>query len=102
MLLLFHVDESTILNKEQKEIIKIKLAARINEEGYLLVTEESDRSQLKNKELAIQKFYSLLARSFVKVKPRKPTKVPKGVKEKRIRQKKQRGEVKKLRSKKSE
>ena len=99
VLLMFGVDESQVLSAEQKDLVKAKLAARISEEGYLQVTEESDRSQLKNKELAIKKMLALLAKCFVKVKARKASKIPKSVKEKRIKDKKQRGEVKKLRGK---
>ena len=97
VLLLFHIEKSAFLTAEQKEIIRLKLANRINEDGYLYITDEGDRSQLKNKEKVVKKTYALLCKCFVKPKPRKVTKVPKGVKEKRIKDKKQRSEVKKLR-----
>jgi ribosome-associated protein len=95
--LLFDIENSAVLNEEQKILIKHKASARINEDGLMLVSEESTRSQLKNKELAIAKFLEIIAKCFVKPKKRKPTKIPKSVKEKRIKDKKRKGDIKKSR-----
>ena len=95
--LLFDVQASSVLSPEEKEIINHKAAARMNDDGLFVLSEESSRSQLQNKELAVEKFLLLIAKCFVKPKPRKKTKVPKSVKEKRIRDKKRKGEIKKVR-----
>lgn len=95
--LLFDVQQSAFLSDEQKNLILQKAANKINDEGILIIAEESDRSQLGNKELAIKKFFLLLEKCFAKPKPRKKTKVPRSVKEKRIKDKKKRGDTKKLR-----
>lgn len=95
--LLFDVRASAFLNDEQKNLILQKAANKINDEGILMIAEESDRSQLGNKEIAIKKFFQLLEKCFAKPKPRKKTKVPRSVKEKRIKDKKKRGETKKMR-----
>ncbi|MFL5752525.1 MAG: alternative ribosome rescue aminoacyl-tRNA hydrolase ArfB [Bacteroidia bacterium] len=95
--LVFDISASALLSEEEKEIIKHKAASRINDEGQLVMSEESSRSQLQNKELVIEKFLLLIAKCFVKLKPRKKTKIPKSVKEKRIKDKKRKGDIKKTR-----
>ncbi|MCX6182100.1 MAG: alternative ribosome rescue aminoacyl-tRNA hydrolase ArfB [Bacteroidetes bacterium] len=97
--LLFDVRNSLFLSDEQKELVLSKAANKINDEGVLMLSEESDRSQLKNKEQAIKKFLALIAKCFEKQKKRKKTKPSRSVKEKRLSNKKNRSEVKKLRSK---
>jgi ribosome-associated protein len=62
------------LDEEEKEIILQKLTARINNEGELIIVSQSERSQLQNKELAIEKFYSLIETALKPVRKRKPTK----------------------------
>jgi ribosome-associated protein len=95
--LLFDVQNSAFLSDEQKNLILQKAANKINDEGILIIAEESDRSQLGNKENAIKKFLQLLEKCFAKPKARKKTKVPRSVKEKRIKDKKKRGDTKKNR-----
>lgn len=80
----FNVVESTILTAEEKEIITAKLATRINNDGELVIVSQSERSQLANKEKAIEKFYSLLSKALKPVIKRKPTKPSKASKEKRL------------------
>lgn len=72
--LAFHVQRSQLLSDEEKQTIGTKLAAKINDEGYLKVSSSESRSQAWNKEDAIDKFYDLLHKAFVKPKPRKATK----------------------------
>ncbi len=95
--LLFNVQESAFLSDEQKNLILNKAINKINDEGILQLSEESERSQLANKELVVKKFFLLLEKCFEKPKPRKKTKVPKSVKRKRFDDKKKRSEVKKNR-----
>ncbi|TND05544.1 MAG: ribosome-associated protein [Bacteroidetes bacterium] len=96
----FAVAESVLLSDEQKNILLEKLANRVNKDGVLKLTEQSDRSQHENKERVIKKFYALLRKALTPVKKRKKSKVPKSVKEKRFQKKKVRSEKKKLRSEK--
>lgn len=95
--LLFDVNNSNILSDEQKNLILQKAANKINDDGILIISEESERSQLANKEIAIKKFFLLLKNCFAVAKTRKKTKVPRSVKEKRIKDKKKRSDTKKLR-----
>jgi ribosome-associated protein len=53
--LLWDVNATTVFAEGELAKIKAKLANRINNEGVLSVTVEEDRSQLRNKEIAIKK-----------------------------------------------
>lgn len=53
----FHVQHSALLTDEEKELVQEKLSNRINNEGYLQVVCQTERSQLKNKELCMQRFF---------------------------------------------
>jgi len=93
------VDASAEFTPEEKARIKEKLVNKINAEGFLLVKSQVERSQLANKQLVIKKMLGLVAKSLVQDKPRKPTKIPRAVKEKRIESKKRTGEIKDTRKK---
>lgn len=97
--LAFDVQKSAVLTDEQKATIQLKLAARINADGILKVTEEGDRSQLVNKENVQKKFIGLLKEALKKPKKRKPTKPSAESKEERLQGKKKRAEVKENRRK---
>lgn len=95
----FDVSASQHLTHEQKEIIYKKLGNRINNEGVLQVAVEEDRSQVRNKEIAINRFYDLLKLALQKRKKRKKTKPSKGAVERRLKKKKIKGEKKEMRKK---
>lgn len=95
----FDVLNSVLLTQEQKEIILNKLKHRITKEGVLQIIVQAERSQLGNKEIAIEKCYELLNKCFVVAKKRKATKPSKGAKEKRLSTKKRDSEIKKSRRK---
>jgi len=95
----FNVQASQILSPEQKELITIKLANKITDEGFLLVKSQTQRTQLGNKEEVIKKINALINHALIKPKKRKPTKPSKAAKEKRIESKKKKGEIKSGRKK---
>lgn len=70
----FHVDGSQALTEEEKELVRQKLANRINSEGYLQVVSQTERSQLQNKEQCLERFYELLRQALTKQKKRRATK----------------------------
>lgn len=93
----FDVNESERLSDEEKEKILLKLKNKISEDGILIVTAQDHRSQIKNKKLAIEKFY-LLLESALKEKPkRKKIRLPDAVRKKRLEAKRRLSEKKKLR-----
>lgn len=79
--LAFHVNHSELLSGDEKETISLKLASKINEEGYLKVSDSISRSQATNRENVLEKFYDAIEKALFKPKKRKPTKIPKAVKE---------------------
>ena len=70
----FNVAASILFSEEEKAIISEKLSARINNEGELIIVSQSERSQLQNKESAIEKFYTMVETALKPVRKRKPTK----------------------------
>jgi ribosome-associated protein len=80
--LAFHVNNSNLLNDEEKQIISEKLTSKINEDGYLKISDSESRSQATNRENVLEKFYHTIEKALIKPKKRKPTKMPKAVKEK--------------------
>ena len=97
--LCFDVPGSKLLSAEQKSHILKKLNARISSEGILRIVAQSERSQLRNKKHALEKFNELITSSFAVRKKRKASKIPKAIKEKRLRAKKLKAEIKKRRKK---
>ena len=78
---------SLLLSDEEKIILLAKLANKINANGELIITSQSERTQLANKEAAIHKLNRLISNALKVKKKRRPTKVPKAVKEKRLQTK---------------
>ena len=95
----WNVAATALLNEEQKKLVMEKLANKINADGNLLVKSQKERSQLGNKELVIKKMNALVTKALIVPKKRKPTKISKAAKEKRIDNKKKSGELKQLRKK---
>ena len=83
----FNVMESQLLTEREKEILQIKLATRISQEGILSIAVQIERSQLRNKQLAIEKFFDLVSKALAPIKKRRPTKPSRGAKERRLQAK---------------
>ena len=96
---LFHIQSSSLLTEEQKQILIQKLSNRINAEGFLLVRSQTHRTQLANKEEVIEKINQLVHDSLKKKKARIATRPGKQVKEKRLEWKKRNAETKSYRRK---
>ena len=97
----FDVAGSPTLSERQKEKILQRLGNRISNDGVLQVVSMQSRSQLTNREDALQRFVGLLASSLVEKMVRKKTRVSKGAKERRLQAKKRKGTIKLTRSRKS-
>ncbi|WP_410881055.1 alternative ribosome rescue aminoacyl-tRNA hydrolase ArfB [Myroides sp. DW712] len=79
VVLFWPLADSTVFNEEEKSRLARKLSNYISKEGLLILSAEDTRSQVKNKELVIQKLVALLKTALVQQKIRKETKVPKSV-----------------------
>jgi len=91
---------SQALTEEQKKRVLENLSKQLTTEGDLVIYNRSTRSQVQNKKLAFDELAKRIRKALHVPRRRMKTKISKGVKEKRLQEKKQRGEVKKLRSKK--
>ncbi|HNQ67135.1 MAG TPA: alternative ribosome rescue aminoacyl-tRNA hydrolase ArfB [Bacteroidales bacterium] len=90
----FDVGQSNVLYENQKEIIARKLKSRISDSGILVLTCQTSRSQLKNKESVIKKFYKMINRALIPPKKRIKTKPTPASKEKRLQEKREISEKK--------
>ncbi len=90
----FSISESQLLSNREKELLTSRLSAKITRSGELIIMAETERSQLRNKEAAIKRFYSLLEWGLRPVKKRIPTKPSKASRKKRMEEKKKHSEKK--------
>lgn len=93
----FDVTNSPSLASDLKGRL-IRLAGkRVTADGVLILEAKKYRTQEKNREDALARFYELIEKASVKPKLRHKTKPTKASKEKRLEGKKKRGEIKKNR-----
>lgn len=85
------------LPDDRKTRIRERLATRINRDGVLRVTSQVARSQAENRDRALTRMEELLRDALVEQKPRRKTRIPRAVKQKRLEEKKRTGEKKKMR-----
>lgn len=93
--------KSLAINDDQRSLITQKLKNKIDSDGILKMASSKTRSQLKNKEDAINKLLALIEKALTIQPKRIPTKVPKSVVKKRLSDKKKASEIKKMRSNKN-
>ncbi|AZA52114.1 alternative ribosome rescue aminoacyl-tRNA hydrolase ArfB [Chryseobacterium sp. G0201] len=91
---LWKVDESEFFNERQKALIQEKLKNRINLEGLLFLTVSESRTQLMNKNKAIEKIIDIVNKALIVPKTRIATKPSRAKKEKRLDTKKKISEKK--------
>jgi ribosome-associated protein len=88
------IDDSQILNPEQKALIKERLANRINADGHLQVRSQIHRTQLANKDEVVEKMNGLINHALKKRKKRIATRPSRSSKQKKIEGKKKQSEKK--------
>jgi len=98
--LFFNVAQCPTLTDWQKKRILTKLHTRADKNGQLRVVSQKHRTQLANRNTAIEKLKELITKALIRQKPRKKTKVPYSSKQKRLGDKKRRAALKQYRSKK--
>jgi ribosome-associated protein len=82
---------------EEKELLYTKLKNRINNEGELIIVSQSERTQLMNKTVVTEKFYSLVSKALTQQKKRRSTRPTLSSKIKRLEEKRNHGQLKNLR-----
>lgn len=84
----FKISDCQILTEEEKNLLFSKLKNAINNKGELIIVSQTERSQLKNKETAIERFFTLLEQALTKPKKRTKTKPTLASKAERLASKK--------------
>ena len=92
--LMFDVEQSQVLSEAQKEKIKTELRSRLTKEFMLILQCGESRSQHKNKKIVVQRLLAIIEESLTEDKERIPTKIPRKVKRRRLKNKRIRSEKK--------
>lgn len=92
----FDVRAST-LPEDVKSRVERLAGKRMTNEGILMIEARRFRTQEQNREDAIRRFVELVRKALVPPKPRKKTKPTQASREERLKEKKRKGEIKKMR-----
>ena len=93
----WNIGASEVPSELQKEMIRAANKSKVTKEDEIVISVDSKRSQLRNKQLAFKKLDRLLAKAFSKKKKRIPTKPSKASRKKRLDEKKKHAAKKELR-----
>ena len=93
----FEAERSPSLPDPVKRRLKRLAGRRWTKEGAVVIFCDETRHQARNREIARERLAELIRKALVKPKRRVPTKPTLGSKKRRLKAKKERGEVKALR-----
>ena len=88
------LEATAALSDEEKARLRERMPNRITRAGILHVTSQRHRTQAANREAAVTRLAELVAEGLQEEAERKPTKVPRRAKRKRLEAKRRRTEVK--------
>ncbi|WP_439183768.1 alternative ribosome rescue aminoacyl-tRNA hydrolase ArfB [Carboxylicivirga taeanensis] len=88
VILRFNIEHSQLLSLTEKKRLIEKLSSKLTSDNELIITNQESRSQIRNKEAAIEQFYMLLSKALAPVKKRFKTKPTRASVEKRLSNKK--------------
>ena len=94
VILKWNARSTQLLTELQKHMVLAAHVHKLTNEGELIVSADSKRSQLRNKEIAMKKLDRLLAQAFVRKKKRIATKPTKASQVERLDRKKKHSEKK--------
>jgi len=97
--LFFDIEESDLLTREEKSILKERLMSRLTDGKIVQIDVEDSRSQQRNKEIALKRLIKLLGENSKPKKKRKISKPSKAAIKKRLKAKKVKSEKKQFRRK---
>lgn len=83
----WHVGRSAVFTDAQKAAIREAAGNRLTLNDEIVLSAESERSQLQNKEEVIGRLQDLVARALLPKKVRRPTKVSRSQRRKRLEDK---------------
>jgi len=93
----FDVDASAALDDRQKALVRRRLGSRLTRSGVLVLHADEYRSQARNRAAAVERLHELLDGAVQVRTPRRPTQPTRGSTERRLADKRSRGETKRQR-----
>ncbi|NOX48076.1 MAG: aminoacyl-tRNA hydrolase [Chlorobi bacterium] len=93
----FNINETNLLSDDDKALLFEKTGNKINNQGELVLVSEKYRSQSRNKESVIEKFFEILESALTLPKKRIPIKLSETKKKKRLENKKKQSDKKERR-----
>ncbi|MCB9160078.1 MAG: aminoacyl-tRNA hydrolase [Caldilineaceae bacterium] len=92
----FDIGASSLPDTFKERLLALR-DRRISKDGVVIIKAQQFRSQEQNRAAALERLQELVQRIAAAPKTRRPTKVPRAAKRKRLENKKRRSEIKKLR-----
>jgi len=89
---------SAALSADERAWLVDRLRSRLTSDGTLIVTSTATRDQLKNRDDATSKLALIVRAALDRPKPRKPTRVSRGAKRRRVADKRHHSEIKRNRT----
>lgn len=93
----WNIARSAAPTPAQRARLLERLASRLDAEGTLRVVAAASRSQHANREAATERLLALVARALEVPRARRPTGVPRAERERRLAEKRRRGQIKRER-----
>lgn len=87
------------ITEEERMLLRNKLSSIINSEDFLYLNIDDERFQELNRKIALSRIENRIVQALVVSKKRKPTKPTKASKERKLKMKRIRSELKKYRAK---
>ncbi len=85
--LYFNIEGSSVFNELEKQKLSEFLNNRLNKEGVVVLACDESRSQFRNKAIVTQRFINLIEEGLKEQKKRRPTRIPRSAKRKRLNNK---------------
>lgn len=93
----WNIDASGAFSSKEKAMLKKALANKLTKEGDIILSAESERSQLQNKATVMARLQALVGTALIPKRKRVATKPTRGSKERRLDKKKKQSRKKEMR-----
>jgi len=95
---MWNVETSDALTDEQRDRLRSALGRRIHSDGTVRVTSQAERTQLRNRDAAIERLREIVAKALAPRRRRKKTSKPRAADEARLQEKRRRADIKRGRA----
>ena len=85
--LYFNIENSSVFDEVEKQKLSEFLNNRLNKDGVVVLACDESRSQFRNKAIVTQRFINLIEEGLKEQKKRRPTRIPRSAKRKRLNNK---------------